>query len=134
MGFHWLGFPAAFSESPSRVFAVAGRLGHHDGQAGALPSRVRRGRATGQGVWSGDRDLHQAAVDRERMGNSMVCQSSGECSAISMEDRTRCESVPDAATLSQRLQSVPGLSHIHVFARQKRTEEIARNKLANGSV
>ncbi|RPD62635.1 hypothetical protein L227DRAFT_544227 [Lentinus tigrinus ALCF2SS1-6] len=33
-----------------------------------------------------------------------------------------------------RLQSVPGLSHIHVFARRKRPEEIARTKSANGTV
>ncbi|RDX53527.1 hypothetical protein OH76DRAFT_1227906 [Lentinus brumalis] len=32
-----------------------------------------------------------------------------------------------------RLQSVPGLSHIHVFARRKNPEDIARNKLTNGN-
>lgn len=53
------------------------------------------------------------------MGNGLVCQSS-------CEHLTQSQFAPRFIYLSpiKRLQSVPALAHIHVFARYKSSEEM----------
>lgn len=118
MGLHRHGLAPALPEHAPRVPARARGLGRHDGQARALAARDGGGGARGEAVRGGDRDVREEALERARVGDCVVREPAGEWC-----DSCACGG---CSFVLQRLQSVPDLTHIHVFARRKSPEQIAK--------